>query len=154
MIGSCHILDTSQNVTMPQCHNQSVAACMEFIRLCVNGGAHGPADDSVDVVRGLRPPLDPQAAMRQSKSMPTTEPSAGGDKVAQPHRHGRPAKSDESGVEIVEWWKPGWRNRIRPARRARASVVWEDTIIQPSHTSTDIHQPIIHHPVMNDGRPM
>jgi hypothetical protein len=27
-------------------------------------------------------------------------------------------------------------------------------ITQSSHTSTDIHQPTIHHPVMNDGHPM
>ena len=46
------------------------------------------------------------------KSMPTTEQSAGGDKVL-PRRRGRPAKSDQSEVEIVEWWKPGWRNRFR-----------------------------------------
>ena len=45
--------------------------------------------------------------------MPTTEPSAGGDKVEQPRRRGRPAKSDQSEAEIVEWWKPGWRDRFR-----------------------------------------
>ena len=58
----------------------------------------------------LRPPYDPQATRRQRKTVPTTEPSAGGDKV-QPRRRGRPAKSDQSEAEIVEWWKPGWRNR-------------------------------------------
>ena len=47
------------------------------------------------------------------KSMPTTEPSAGGGKVEQVRRRGRPAKSDHSEAEIVEWWKPGWRDRIR-----------------------------------------
>jgi len=57
-----------------------------------------------------RPPHDPQATRRQGKSMPTTEQSAG---VEQPRRRGRPAKSDQSETEIVEWWKPGWRNRIR-----------------------------------------
>ena len=61
----------------------------------------------------LRPPHDPQATRRPRKSMPTTEPSAGGDKVEQPRRRGRPAKSDQSEAEIVEWWKPGWRDRIR-----------------------------------------
>jgi len=60
-----------------------------------------------------RPTNDPQTTRRQRKSMPATEPSAGGDKVAQPRRRGRPAKSDQSEAEIVEWWKPGWRDRIR-----------------------------------------
>ena len=55
---------------------------------------------------------DPQTTRKPRKSMPTTEQSAGGDKVL-PRRRGRPAKSDQSEAEIVEWWKPGWRNRIR-----------------------------------------
>jgi hypothetical protein len=46
------------------------------------------------------------------KSMPTTEQSAGGDKVL-PRRRGRPAEFDQSEVEIVEWWKPGWQERFR-----------------------------------------
>jgi len=46
------------------------------------------------------------------KSMPTTEQSAGGDKVL-PRRRGRRAKSDQSEVEIVEWWKPGWQKQFR-----------------------------------------
>jgi hypothetical protein len=48
-----------------------------------------------------------------TKTMPTTEPSAGGHEVKLTRRRGRPAKSDQSEAEIVEWWKPGWRNRIR-----------------------------------------
>jgi hypothetical protein len=56
----------------------------------------------------LRLPHDPQATRRQGKSMPTTEQSAG---VKQPRRRGRPAKSDQSEAEIVEWWKPGWQRR-------------------------------------------
>jgi hypothetical protein len=59
-----------------------------------------------------RPTNDPQTTRRQRKSMPATEPSAGGDKVAQPRRRGRPAKSDQSEAEIVEWWKPGWQERF------------------------------------------
>ena len=55
---------------------------------------------------------DPQTTRKPRKSMPTTEQSAGGDKVL-PRRRGRPAKSDQSEVEIVEWWKPGWRDRFR-----------------------------------------
>jgi hypothetical protein len=35
--------------------------------------------------------------------------SAGGKKG----RGGRPVQSDQSKAEIVEWWKPGWRVRIR-----------------------------------------
>jgi len=58
-----------------------------------------------------RPTNDPQTTRRQRKS--ATEPSVSGDKVDQPRRRGRPAKSDQSETEIVEWWKPGWRNRIR-----------------------------------------
>jgi hypothetical protein len=46
-------------------------------------------------------------------TMPMTEPSAGGDKVEQPRRRGRPAKSDQSEAEIVEWWKPGWQKRTQ-----------------------------------------
>ena len=60
-----------------------------------------------------RPTHDPQTTRRQGKSMPTTEPSAGGDKVKQPRRRGRPAKSDQSEAEIVEWWKPGWQKQFR-----------------------------------------
>jgi hypothetical protein len=55
---------------------------------------------------------DPQTTRRPRKTMPTTEPSAGGDKVL-PRRRGRPAKSDQSEAEIVEWWKPGWRKQFR-----------------------------------------
>jgi len=58
-----------------------------------------------------RPTNDPQTTRRQRKS--ATKPSVSGDKVDQPRRRGRPAKSDQSETEIVEWWKPGWRNRIR-----------------------------------------
>ena len=61
----------------------------------------------------LRPPHDPQATRSQGKSMPTTEPSAGGNKVEQSRRRGRPAKSDQPEAEIVEWWKPGWQDRFR-----------------------------------------
>ena len=46
---------------------------------------------------------------RSRKTVPTTEPSAGADKVGQPRGRGRPTKSDQSEAEIVEWWKPGWR---------------------------------------------
>ena len=56
-----------------------------------------------------RPTHDPQTTRRPGKTMPPTEPSAGGDKVEQPRRRARPAKSDQSEAEIVEWWKPGWR---------------------------------------------
>jgi hypothetical protein len=54
---------------------------------------------------------DPQTTRRQGKSMPTTAPSAGSDKVKQPRRRGGPAKSDQSEAEVVEWWKPGWQKR-------------------------------------------
>jgi hypothetical protein len=47
------------------------------------------------------------------KTMPVIEPSADGEKVEQPRRRGRPAKSGQSEAEIVEWWKPGWQDRIR-----------------------------------------
>jgi hypothetical protein len=60
----------------------------------------------------LTPPHDPQATRRRGKYMPTTEPSASGDEVL-PRRRGRPAKSDQSEAEIVEWWKPGWRERFQ-----------------------------------------
>jgi hypothetical protein len=71
----------------------------------------------------LREVLAPQDVLKASqalltatrglgKSMPTTEQSAGGDKVL-PRRRGRPAKSDQSEAEIVEWWKPGWKKQFR-----------------------------------------
>jgi flagellar biosynthesis GTPase FlhF len=60
----------------------------------------------------LTPPHDPQATRRRGKYMPTTEPSASGDEVL-PRRRGRPAKSDQSEAEIVEWWKPGWQKQFR-----------------------------------------
>ena len=41
------------------------------------------------------------------------EDHADGDKVERARRRGRPAKSDQSEAEFVEWWKPGWRDRIR-----------------------------------------
>ena len=43
---------------------------------------------------------------------PTNDPAGGSDKVKQARRRGRPAKSDQSEAEFVEWWKPGWRDRI------------------------------------------
>ena len=48
-----------------------------------------------------------------ASSMPTNDPAGGSDKVKQTRRRGRPAKSDQSEAEFVEWWKPGWRDRIR-----------------------------------------
>jgi hypothetical protein len=33
--------------------------------------------------------------------------------VKQPRRRGRPVKSGQSEAELVEWWKPDWRNRTR-----------------------------------------
>jgi hypothetical protein len=48
-----------------------------------------------------------------ASSVPTNDPAGGGDKVKQTRRRGRPAKSDQSEAEIVEWWKPGWRDRLR-----------------------------------------
>jgi hypothetical protein len=54
------------------------------------------------------------------------EPSAGGDEVKQARRRGRPTQSDQSEAEIVEWWKPGWRDRFRQkpprCKGARAST--------------------------------
>ena len=60
-----------------------------------------------------RPTHDPQTTRSQRKTIPTTEESAGGDKVREPRRRGRPAKSDQPKAEIVEWWKPGWRKQFR-----------------------------------------
>jgi hypothetical protein len=48
-----------------------------------------------------------------ASSMPTNDPAGGSDKVKQARRRGRPAKPDQSEAEFVEWWKPGWRDRIR-----------------------------------------
>ncbi len=48
-----------------------------------------------------------------SETKPEIEPSDGGDKQKQARRRGRPAKSDQPAAGFVEWWKPGWRDRIR-----------------------------------------
>ncbi len=48
-----------------------------------------------------------------SETKPEIEPSVGGDKQKQARRRVRPAKSDQSAAGFVEWWKPGWRERIR-----------------------------------------
>jgi hypothetical protein len=48
-----------------------------------------------------------------ASSVPADDPAGGSDKVKQTRRRGRPAKSDQSETEFVEWWKPGWRDRIR-----------------------------------------
>jgi chromosome segregation ATPase len=55
----------------------------------------------------------PQTTRRPGEKMPASEPSAGGDEVKQVRRRGRPAKSDQSASELVEWWKSGWRDRFR-----------------------------------------
>ncbi len=49
----------------------------------------------------------------QASSEPTIDPTGGSDKVKQARRRGRPAKSDQSQTDFVEWWKPAWRDRIR-----------------------------------------
>ena len=59
------------------------------------------------------PHRDRKRPRGRGRLMPMTEEAAGGDKVAQPRRRGRPAKSNQSEAEIVEWWKPGWRDRSR-----------------------------------------
>jgi len=67
------------------------------------------AQDALEGSQALpRPPHDPHAIRRQRKTILATEPSAG---VEQPRRRARPAKSDQSEPEIVEWWKPGWQKR-------------------------------------------
>jgi hypothetical protein len=53
--------------------------------------------------------LDAQKASQASPE-PTADPTG---KVKQGRRRGRPAKSDQPEAEFVEWWKPGWRDRIR-----------------------------------------
>jgi hypothetical protein len=58
--------------------------------------------------------LATQDAQRASQASPTPtdEPAGGSDKQKQ-GRRGRPAKSEQRETEFVEWWKPGWRDRIR-----------------------------------------
>jgi hypothetical protein len=48
-----------------------------------------------------------------ASSEPTGDPTGGSDKQKQGRRRGRPTKSDQPEAEFVEWWKPGWRDRIR-----------------------------------------
>jgi hypothetical protein len=48
-----------------------------------------------------------------SETKPEIEPSGGSDKQKQARRRGRPAKSVQSAAGFVEWWRPGWRDRIR-----------------------------------------
>ncbi len=43
----------------------------------------------------------------------TSDPAVGNDMEKQARRRGRPAKSDQSQTDFVEWWKPGWRDRLR-----------------------------------------
>jgi hypothetical protein len=45
------------------------------------------------------------------KAMPPSK--TGSDKPKQALRRGRPAKSDQSGLEFVEWWKPEWQKWCR-----------------------------------------
>jgi hypothetical protein len=77
------------------------------------------------VSQASRPTLDPAGPEAKScetmspttrkprKTILATKNPAGGDKVKQARRRGRPATSDQSEAEIVEWWKPGWRDRFR-----------------------------------------
>jgi hypothetical protein len=74
-----------------------------------------PADQDTDTESsGIRKACItvPQATRRPTKTLPATEPSAGGDEVKPVRRRGRPAKSDQSEAEIVVWWKPGWQDRF------------------------------------------
>jgi hypothetical protein len=48
-----------------------------------------------------------------SETKPEIEPTDSSDKQKQARPRGRPAKSDQSEAEFVEWWKPGWRDRFR-----------------------------------------
>ena len=48
-----------------------------------------------------------------ASSNPTNNPAGGSDKHKQGRRRGRPAKSAQSETDFVEWWKPGWRDRLR-----------------------------------------
>ena len=59
--------------------------------------------------------LATQDAQRASQASPnpTNKPAGGNDKQKQGRRRGRPAKSEQPEAEFVEWWKPGWRDRIR-----------------------------------------
>jgi hypothetical protein len=63
----------------------------------------------------MREMLAAQDARKLSpaSSKPTDDPAGGSDKVKQARRRGRPAKSDQPEAEFVEWWKPGWRERLR-----------------------------------------
>ena len=49
----------------------------------------------------------------QATSNPTNIPAGSSDKQNQGRRRGRPTKSNQSETDFVEWWKPGWRDRIR-----------------------------------------
>jgi hypothetical protein len=74
-----------------------------------------PKADTDTESSGIRKACEtvPQTTRRPTKTLPATEPSAGGDEVKPVRRRGRPAKSDQSEAEIVVWWKPGWQDRIR-----------------------------------------
>jgi hypothetical protein len=58
-------------------------------------------------------PVKDARTLSPASSKPTSDPTGGSDKEKQARRRRRPAKSDQSETEFVEWWKPGWRDRIR-----------------------------------------
>ena len=43
----------------------------------------------------------------------TVKPSGSEATMKQPRRRGRPPKVSQPEPEFVEWWKPGWRERLR-----------------------------------------
>ena len=83
-----------------------------------------------------------------ASSEPTNDPAGGSDKEKQARRRGRPAKSDQSEAEFVEWWKPGWRDRFGRTPGTSLSCLGGQN---PSNKYT--HQPTIYHQVTSDGHP-
>jgi hypothetical protein len=93
---------------------EELAAEREFRR-----NAEQERDDAIaarqEAVERLREGLVTRGTrtLSPASSEPTGDPTHASDKQKQARRRGRPAKSDQSETEFVEWWKPGWRDRLR-----------------------------------------
>jgi hypothetical protein len=58
----------------------------------------------------LRQAKDARKVVRQAKAVaPAESPAA----AAQPRRRGRPPKVPRNDTAVVEWWRPGWKDKYR-----------------------------------------
>jgi hypothetical protein len=58
----------------------------------------------------LRQAKDARKVVRQAKAMAPAEPPAA---APQPRRRGRPPKVLQDDTAVVDWWRPGWKDKYR-----------------------------------------